>query len=211
MSFSAIPTRYMGVQFRSRLEARWAAFFDLLGWPWDYEPIDLNGYIPDFIVKPPLDRDTLFEVKPITRWPCPVRGCIGCDERERDSREVYDGAVDVVRRSGWSGPALLVGASFVHEAPTRLSHHGAWRIGDTIDISDDARVWSCITSTHRTLARCRRCPRVFVATDVSHLPDDNIFNLQRWCDCDDSDRAAVPFDPTPLWVEAGNRVQWRRP
>jgi len=26
----AIPTRYNGVNFRSRLEAKWAAFFDLL-------------------------------------------------------------------------------------------------------------------------------------------------------------------------------------
>ncbi len=44
----AIPTVYRGVQFRSRLEARWAAFFDLLGWKWEYEPIDLPGWIPDF-------------------------------------------------------------------------------------------------------------------------------------------------------------------
>lgn len=27
---NAIPTRYNGVQFCSRLEARWAAFFDLV-------------------------------------------------------------------------------------------------------------------------------------------------------------------------------------
>jgi hypothetical protein len=29
-SIPAIPTVYRGQQFRSRLEARWAAFFDLL-------------------------------------------------------------------------------------------------------------------------------------------------------------------------------------
>lgn len=44
----AIPTVYGGVCFRSRLEARWAAFFDLIEWSWLYEPIDLNGWIPDF-------------------------------------------------------------------------------------------------------------------------------------------------------------------
>jgi hypothetical protein len=48
MMLTAIPTRYGGVQFRSRLEARWAAFFDLAGWRWQYEPIDLAGWIPDF-------------------------------------------------------------------------------------------------------------------------------------------------------------------
>ena len=54
-----IPTKYKGVQFRSRLEARWAAFFDLCGWQWTYEPIDLDGWIPDFMIS-----DVLIEVKP---------------------------------------------------------------------------------------------------------------------------------------------------
>jgi hypothetical protein len=30
----AIPTRYKGYHFRSRLEARWAVFFDALGIKW---------------------------------------------------------------------------------------------------------------------------------------------------------------------------------
>jgi hypothetical protein len=46
--YASIPTRYRGTEFRSRLEARWAAFADLVGWKWRYEPIDLNGWIPDF-------------------------------------------------------------------------------------------------------------------------------------------------------------------
>ncbi|SAL24929.1 hypothetical protein AWB67_00971 [Caballeronia terrestris] len=49
-SFAAIPTRYAGVNFRSRLEARWAAFFDLAGWQWVYEPLDCNGWLPDFSI-----------------------------------------------------------------------------------------------------------------------------------------------------------------
>lgn len=47
-TIAAIPTLYAGVMFRSRLEARWAATFDLCGVPWQYEPFDLDGYIPDF-------------------------------------------------------------------------------------------------------------------------------------------------------------------
>lgn len=39
----AIPTKYNGINFRSRLEAKWAAFFDLLEWNWEYEPCDFNG------------------------------------------------------------------------------------------------------------------------------------------------------------------------
>ena len=32
------PTKYAGILFRSRLEARWAVFFDALGISWEYEP-----------------------------------------------------------------------------------------------------------------------------------------------------------------------------
>ena len=47
----SIPTMYKGVSFRSRLEARYAAFFDLAGWDWSYEAIDKDGWIPDFLVR----------------------------------------------------------------------------------------------------------------------------------------------------------------
>jgi hypothetical protein len=48
-----IETFYKGYKFRSRLEARWAYFFDLCGVRWTYEPegYDLGNslyYLPDF-------------------------------------------------------------------------------------------------------------------------------------------------------------------
>jgi len=49
-----IETRYAGCRFRSRLEARWACFFDTLGIAWEYEPQgylvgpDARPYLPDF-------------------------------------------------------------------------------------------------------------------------------------------------------------------
>jgi len=49
-TIKAHKTFYKGVLFRSRLEARWAAFFDLIGWEWEYEPFDLPGWTPDFLV-----------------------------------------------------------------------------------------------------------------------------------------------------------------
>jgi hypothetical protein len=42
------PTRYKNTLFRSRLEARWAAWADIVGWEWEYEPVDLEGWTPDF-------------------------------------------------------------------------------------------------------------------------------------------------------------------
>lgn len=49
----AIETRYAGCRFRSRLEARWAVFFDALGMRWEYEPEGFElpsgaRYLPDF-------------------------------------------------------------------------------------------------------------------------------------------------------------------
>lgn len=48
----SIPTTYNGVKYRSRVEARWAVFFDAMGWPATYEQegFDLDGvwYLPDF-------------------------------------------------------------------------------------------------------------------------------------------------------------------
>ena len=42
-----IVTTYGAARFRSRLEARWAALFDLLKWPWIYERLALDGAGPD--------------------------------------------------------------------------------------------------------------------------------------------------------------------
>ena len=58
-----IPTTYREIRFRSRLEATWARFFDRLGWRWQYEPFDLPGWIPDFVIHGAVD--ILVEVKPI--------------------------------------------------------------------------------------------------------------------------------------------------
>lgn len=78
------PTSYKGVNFRSRLEATWAAFFDLCGWEWEYEPIDLPGWTPDFI----LEKKVAVEVKPV--------------------REVLPN-VNRFINSGWSEGMLLLG------------------------------------------------------------------------------------------------------
>jgi hypothetical protein len=49
----AIETCYKNYRFRSRLEARYAIFFDALGVQWEYEPEkydlgQLGSYLPDF-------------------------------------------------------------------------------------------------------------------------------------------------------------------
>lgn len=66
----AIQTKYKGYNFRSRLEARWAVFFDALGLKWEYEPegFELPGgirYLPDFRITSPTGLVQWYEVKPV--------------------------------------------------------------------------------------------------------------------------------------------------
>ena len=57
----AIETHYNGYRFRSRLEARWAVFFDTLGVRYEYEPEgfeldDGTWYLPDFLLHDVITR-----------------------------------------------------------------------------------------------------------------------------------------------------------
>ncbi len=61
---NAIPTIYKGIRFRSRLEAKWACFFDTIMLEWQYEPFDLAGWIPDFSIRGQCFVRTSVEVKP---------------------------------------------------------------------------------------------------------------------------------------------------
>lgn len=66
-----IETYYKGCRFRSRLEARWAVFFDACGVEWEYEPEGFRSgdiyYLPDFLlhgVEGRVSGDVYVEVKP---------------------------------------------------------------------------------------------------------------------------------------------------
>ena len=67
----SLPAFYAGTKFRSRLEARWAIFFDRCGIKWEYEPEgylleDGTCYLPDFLIHGLVGRvkgDLFVEVK----------------------------------------------------------------------------------------------------------------------------------------------------
>lgn len=85
----AIATAYRNFEFRSRLEAKYAIFFDACGWKWSYEPFDLPGWIPDFSIG---YLPTLVEVKPFFH--------------EGD----FDEAKRKIVASGYTGDVVLLGA-----------------------------------------------------------------------------------------------------
>jgi len=90
----AIPTKYDGIEYRSRLEARWAAFMRNIGWDITYEPFDGDGYIPDFLVQG--KEPFLVEVKP----------AVTQGEYEAPIEKAESGL-----RRHWQHDILIVGAS----------------------------------------------------------------------------------------------------
>jgi hypothetical protein len=68
-ALKAIETRYNGYLFRSRLEARWAVFFDTLGLEYRYESegFNLDGlyYLPDFFLPTVSQGGCWLEIKPV--------------------------------------------------------------------------------------------------------------------------------------------------
>ena len=87
----AIETKYNGFLFRSRLEARWATFFDVMGIKYEYEPEGFKTkcgyYLPDFRVMTRFGYPIWYEVKP--------RGFVSCDRfdsfRESNNAEMLCG------------------------------------------------------------------------------------------------------------------------
>lgn len=81
----AIQTEYKGYLFRSRLEARWAVFFDAIGVAWEYEPegivlSDESQYLSDFYLS---DFYCYFEVK--------RKSIKGTDEEEKVIWKISNG------------------------------------------------------------------------------------------------------------------------
>jgi len=88
-----IETVYNGYKFRSRLEARWAVFFDIVGIKYEYEPEGLklsdgSYYLPDFYLP---QFHSYFEVK--------RKGIKKTKEALEAERKIFDGAWT----DSWSG------------------------------------------------------------------------------------------------------------
>ena len=83
-----IRTLYKGVTFRSQLEARWAAWFDRNGIGWEYEPVPMGNWLPDFRIRTG-NEETYVEVKPVAEFPADV--------------------AEKIDRSDWKGRAMILG------------------------------------------------------------------------------------------------------
>lgn len=144
-NFAAIPTTYKNTKFRSRLEARWAATFDLLHWEWVYEPFDLDGWIPDFQLNLPKydklcpeyygtkfirDKTPLVEIRPVSLL-----------DRQPNTYEIPEGfdIERIYRGTGCKGGEVLLLGSHI-DAAWRIPDLGEWRESLQIAIGGES-VW----------------------------------------------------------------------
>jgi hypothetical protein len=178
---AAKPTRYAGVAFRSRLEARWAAFFDAAGWRWEYEPLDLKGWVPDFALigkKHPV----LVEVKPI----CWMGTADNMIEAVTGRSEL-----DKVNRLRLDHEVLVVGA-YPHIVDSRCSCLGVFPRGDFWGDLDVAPLGLGYT------------PRRF----DFHARFGTGYRMGGEYDGVCHPRSVRPTDVESAWREAGSVVQW---
>lgn len=177
---NAIRTNYKRYSFRSRLEARWAAFFDAIGWQWEYEPLDLDGYIPDFSIELRAGP-MLLEVKP----------------------ELTISLLDQYQRKpaacGWEGPILIVGAThWVDGTGTKIGTILSQNAG--IDPSDkNWRAWD--------VAQLVRCPECETHTPMC-VNAGWACHACGTCRGKKMQDGAL-FDYSPAWADAAKATQWR--
>lgn len=180
-----IPTVYAGVQFRSRLEARFAAWFDLLEWPWDYEPFDYDGWIPDFRT-----GNVLWEVKPHP----------GEFARAIEKVQQADPSLPVIVSCGWENEAFGVHA-LVYD------NHPETDASATASLCVQCQRWfPCAPWIKGSWdSSCQICGSA--GAGVRHVTDPE--HVRRGCVFKRSGKRMPP--PFSLWRAAGNPVQWRSP
>lgn len=191
---TGIPTMFDGALFRSRLEARWASFFTMLGWDWVYEPFDAERYIPDFAVTGP--RPLLVEIKPIVHW--------------TDYESVAERTWSRVKDQ-WSGDLLILGLSPCVTGDTSSSAHFydegpiAGLLKEVIRYDESwlqdsgwnaEALWMC----------CGKCG----AWAVRH---SEMSYAGRPCGHHDGDRYIQSVDAdvvSRMWNEAGTATRWQK-
>jgi hypothetical protein len=156
---SGIPTTYHGVRFRSRLEARWAVVFDSLHIRWQYEAIDLAGYVPDFLIGSEPSQ-VLVEIKPTTESLPMAQSKIEC--------------------SGWEGEAVILS----NPVDPNEAQPSVGSFGELCQGPDGKSIWWCEARAFRCLScnlasfipadgswMCRECGADDGNAHVGSLPE----------------------------------------
>ena len=195
--YEPVPTRYRGIWFDSRLEARWAAFLDRLEVDWSYHPFDLDGWFPDFLLTFPAiqysnengktarttRREFLVEVKPITEFHEPTA---------EQMLAAHQGAMILVGRqptANEEGDNLRIGW-WVDSYPDEENFEDWW--DDTAEFAGDEVI----------LGSCPICHQLSPCSGV------HSYHCRR-CGSNPGFPVAEPQEWETLWAEALNDTRYR--
>jgi hypothetical protein len=179
----ALPTLFLGVQFRSRTEAKWAAVFEALRWPWEYESLDLDFYIPDFVLRFP-------------------RGLVMAEVKPASTAVELLAFAPKVTGAGWPGEVLMLGASLFLPTTEAVPSLGLY---SQFEESPDGPVLGAFD--HAILHRCLGCK----AISFHHATGDWRCAVSGCSDGNTLVDIIEPHELRALWNAAGARVQWRSP
>jgi len=196
---AAIDTQYNERRYRSRLEAKWAAFFDLCGWRAEYEPFDLGEWSPDFLIKG-WRTEILVEVKPITAIDVPTIW------------KMHTAA----EKAGFKGELLLVGT---YPTSVLLGWMCTNEIPDSPDCSNERQgypremrmtpwfIRAEFTDTHKpdfSVGVCLNTSRGGLDWGTGTIQHGKPRRtLLMW------DVPPKHYDPEKIWSNAANAVRWR--
>lgn len=196
-TIASIPTVYRGREYRSRLEARWAAFFHRLGWTHEYEPFDLGAWSPDFLLYAGQGAELLVEIKPI-------------DEFDQDVwAKVVDGASTQLGHAGNPESDPLITVLLTRLAPQNIE-------GEPVDIGWFGFSWDGFNPRAAKIAWVMREERPSFDAHVVSIEGTRLQFA-----CGDVQPFFVPggqfsFMPQSynehtmkLWGDATSEVQWR--
>lgn len=190
----AVPTLYDGIQFRSRLEAKWYAFLKLVGIGVLYEGLDFAGWFPDFVM--PLGQDgrrqALMEIKPFNTW------------EEFRNKGAYRKAINALQKDDddnisyvvWLGLSPQPSSAFINNHEVKVGQLG----------------WVTVPHNDLWFEGIMTSPAYLVVRDEPS-PPSIMWPLFGSADLQLPDGFLVPsFDQLmKLWNEATNINQWKSP
>lgn len=183
MANQGIPTIYNWRRYRSRLEARWAVMFDLLGWQAEYEPFDCNGWIPDFGIRMYDGTFMLAEVKPIAAFDEETAAKIDAANKEHE--------------------VLLLGAILPES-----QHNSSYQEYPQIGWLREIRFWEMGWSGAMVGIFDKKSNRIGVCSEDGGWTDRVTGIWEKWVYASHHlHLAGISIDR--LWAEAGNRTQWK--
>jgi len=163
----AIPTKYRGITYRSRLEATWAYFFDIIGFKYHYEleGFQLNNvkYLPDFYLS---EKDTWIEIKPK-------------EPTKEELVKVETLLLELIKSGSNSGVGIIYGRPWVDDiGPEYIFLNFFPQIGEHEDMEGniyhiDAKNITAeyIDTDKQIFVQCRRCHEISLDSVAMHYPE----------------------------------------